>query len=324
MTPREALCAAFERRPVTAPVPVWELEFHIWDKVAGRPLYLGREFEALDATAQQRALHTNAELLVEVAEELDFASLTVPGGYWEQAPGEPAYYWLPPEARWQQIPLIRQAVGDGRMLISGSGGVISPPSRTLVEFCYKLFDAPEEIDQQARRTLAGGLATAQRLRDVGVDAVFSASDIADNHGPFFSPPQMDRFVLPYLHDWAEGVKQLGLYAILHTDGQLTPILDDLANSGVHALQAIDPVAGMDLGETYRQVGDRLCLCGNVDCGVLLDGPTEAIEDLTRQTLSACEGGAGFVLGASNAVARETPVEHYRALHRAWLAQGTRG
>lgn len=323
MTPREALQAAFERRPVAAPRPIWELEFHIFEQVAGRPLLLGRRFEALDAAAQERALHSNAELIAEVATTLDFAAVTVPGGYWEQAPGEPAYYWLPPEARWQQIPLLREALGPDRMLIGGCGGVISPPSQGLVEFSYKLFDAPDEIDERARRTLAGGLATAERLRDLGVDAVFSASDIADNHGPFFSPPQMERFVLPYLHDWAAGVKDLGLFAILHTDGDLSPLLDDLADSGIHALQAIDPVAGMDLAETFRRVGDRLCLCGNVDCGVLLDGPAEAVDDLTRQTLAAASGYAGFVLGASNAVAVETPVAHYRALHRAWEAAGGR-
>ena len=324
MTPREALQAAFERRVVNAPIPIWELEFHIWDKVAGRPLYLGREFEALDAAAQDRALHTNAELLAEVAATLDFAALTVPGGYWEQAPGVPAYYWLPPEARLQQIPLLREAIGDERMLIAGSGGVICPPSKNLLEFVYKLFDAPEEIDELARRTLAGGLANAQRLRDLGIDAVFTASDVADNHGPFFSPPQTARFVLPYLHDWAEGIKQLGLYGILHSDGQLTPLLEVVADSGIHGLQAIDPVAGMDLAATYQQVGDRLCLCGNVDCCVLLNGPIEAIDALTRQTLAACEGGAGFVLGASNAVARETPAEHYLALHAAWQEAGQRG
>ncbi len=324
MTPREALQAAFERRSVAAPVPIWELEFHIWEQVAGRPLLLGRTFEALDAAAQEQALHTNAALLAEVAAELDFAAVTVPGNYWEQAPGVPAYYWLPPEARWRQIPLLRQAVGDERMLIGGSGGVIMPPSRNYVEFSYKLFDAPAEIDEQARRTLAGGLANAQRLRDLGVEAVFTASDIADNHGPFFSAPQMDRFILPYLHDWAAGVRQLGLYAILHTDGQLTPLLDDLADSGIHALQAIDPVAGMDLAETCRRVGDRLCLCGNVDCGVLLDGPPEAVYELTRQTLAAGSSAAGFVLGTSNAVAVETPVEHYRALHQAWRDAGQRG
>jgi len=76
-------------------------------------------------------------------------------------------------------------------------------------------------------------------------------------------------MLPYLRRWVAEVRDMGCFAILHTDGDVTPYMEDIANSGVHALQAIDPVAGMDIRKVKEQVGDRLC--GNVDCGLLLNG-----------------------------------------------------
>jgi uroporphyrinogen decarboxylase len=146
--------------------------------------------------------------------------------------------------------------------------MICPPGEAGYEdFCYQLFDAPEEIDAQAQETLAAGLEFAKKARDLGADTVFDACDIADNHGVFFSPAQLERFWLPYLHKWATAVRDMGLYTILHSDGNLTKILDLLADSPLQALQAIDPIAGMDLARTKQQVGDRLCLCGKVDCGV---------------------------------------------------------
>lgn len=320
--------AALECRQPEGAVPIWELDFQPWDAASGRHIIFGREYESLSRAEQERALHSNAEVMLSVAGEFHFAGLRAPGNYWEVAPGVPAYSWLPEEARWQQTRILCELAGDV-VIVGGSGGVITPPSAGYVEFCYKLFDAPEDIDEMARRTLASGLEAAKRLRDVGVEAAVTSSDIADNHGPFFSPAQMERFVLPYLRKWAEGVRAMGLYAIMHTDGDIAPCLEDLAESGIHALQAIDPVAGMDIRKVKAQVGaparpgrgGRVCLCGNVDCGLLVRGPAEKVYEETCRLLEDCKAGGGLVLGASNAVFHETPIEHYRQMIRAWREHG---
>lgn len=314
--------AALERRQPAGAVPIWELEFHAWDQVTGRHIVLGKEFCVLSAAEQARALEGNAEMLLSAARSLHYAALTVPGSYWEIAPGEPAFYWLPPEARFRQIELLRRRAGDDLMLVAGSGGVMSMPGASeYVTFCYQLYDAPEEIDRRAARTLEQGLEMARRLRDLGVEAVFSASDIADNHGLFFNPEQMERFILPYLRRWAATVKEMGLYAILHTDGDVGACLEGLSESGLDALQAIDPVAGMEIRRVKEQVGDRLCLCGNVDCGLLVMGTPKQVYAATRDLLLYCKAGGGLVLGASNAVQPEVPIANYWAMIEAWQDYG---
>ena len=322
MSKREDMQAALEGRQPAGAVPIWELEFHAWDQASGRHVMLGQEFAALSAAGQERALYANAEILLSVVEVLHFAALTVPGGYWEVAPGVPATYWLPEGARFRQIAALQEVgVGD-LLLIAGSGGVMAMPgSQHYVEFAYKLFDAPEEIDQLAQLSLTRGLEMAHRFRDLGVEALFTASDIADNSGPFFNPQQMERFILPYLRRWATEVKGMGCYAILHTDGDLNPCLEQIADSGIHALQAIDPVAGMDIRQVKQQVGGRLCLCGNVDCGLLLTGTPEEVHAVTRDLLHDCKPGGGFVLGASNAVQEQVPMANYRAMICAWEEWG---
>jgi uroporphyrinogen decarboxylase len=97
-----------------------------------------------------------------------------------------------------------------------------------------------------------------------------------------------------------------------------------AETAVDALQAIDPPAGMDLATTKALVGDRLCLCGNVDCGLLLTGTPAQVEAATAELLETCKAGGGLVLGASNAVQPEVPMENYRAMLAAWKAQGDYG
>jgi uroporphyrinogen decarboxylase len=282
--------------------------------LAERRIVLGHEFAGLTAAEQERALHTNAEIMVSVAADLGFAAVTAPGGYWETAPGHPAYFWLPDPARDEQIRVLKKLAGDTFMIAAGSGGVMCMPgANDYLEFSYRLFDAPEQVDEQARAALRHGIECAQRMREFGVGIFFTASDIADNHGVFFNPEQMERFVLPYLRKWAVEVHALGGYSVLHSDGNLTACLDLLADSGLNALQAIDPVAGMDIRAVKRQVAGRLCLCGNIDCGLLLTGTPAKVYDATKAVLASCAAGGGLVLGASNAVQEEVPLENYRAM-----------
>lgn len=308
-------------------VPLWEIEFHLFDAYAAKPLVLGKDFMALNTAEQEKALRQNAETMVEVAKQLGHSAITSPGGYWEVAPGVAAYFWLPGNAPWRapwrQLACLRAAAGDQLAVVAFISGMIMPPvtAEAYQAFCYKLFDVPKEIDRLAAATLSAGLEEARRARDLGADAVCNACDIADNHSVFFSPAQMERFWYPYLRDWTSKVKEMGLYSILHSDGNLSSILDPLANSDLHALQAIDPTAGMDIVATRSKVKGKLCLCGNLDLRLLAGGPEEAIMNETKRTCLACKPGDGFVLGASNAVFKEIPLSHYAAMLKAWKEYG---
>ena len=325
MSKKDDMIAALKKRQPQGAVPVWEIEFQAWDAVSGRHVVLGEEFARLSQAEQERALAENADILLQVCEEMHYAALCPPGGYWEIAPGVPSYYWLPPEARLRQIEIIRDLAPPDLLLVGGTGGVMAMPgAENYISFAYLLNDAPEEVEAMAERTLQAGLQAARHFRDMGFEIVMTASDVADNHGTYMRRKQMDRFVWPYLRRWAAAMKEMGLYSILHSDGNLTDSLEAIAESGVDALQAIDPTAGMDLYAAKRQVAGRLCLCGNVNCGLLLTGSPEEVFEATRGLLESCKRGGGLVLGTSNAVQPEVPAENYRAMIQAWQVYGQYG
>lgn len=311
------MALALERKGLDNQVPIWELEFHAWDAASGQHMVLGEEMAKLTAAEQDKALHANAEIIFSVARELSFAAVTPPGGYWYVAPGELAYNVLPGDLPSRQFEILRKLVGDEIMLVSGTGGVLC--ADYSIEFCEQLMLDPDGFQQRADNMLVYGLEQARRLRDLGAGAVFTASDIADNSGLFFNPEQMARFILPYAKRWAEAVHEMGMYAMMHSDGNMMKCLDDIADTGLDALQAIDATAGMDIDAARAIVGDRLCLCGNIDCGLLLRGTPETVYTATEKLLRSQGGTGAFALGASNAVQYEVPIENYRAMIDAWLA-----
>jgi uroporphyrinogen decarboxylase len=322
MTLRDDMFAALRRRQPQGVVPLWEIEFQGWDAASGGHVILGREFEALSRAQQEAALHRNAEIMLRVSAQMHFAALTAPNSYWNQAPDQLAYYVLPGDWRFEQMRVLRQMAGSELVLVGNSGGIIGADYSE--SWCARIFEEPQSVDAIARERVQLGIETAQRFRDAGADVVFSASDMADNSGPFYNPKQMERWVYPFLTQWSQSVHAMGMYSILHSDGNLSPYLSRLADTGLDGLQAIDPVAGMDLRQTKDAVGGRLCLCGNVDCGRLLRDTPEEVYRITRDLLETCKAGGGLVLGASNAVQPDVPLVNYRAMIQAWEDHGRYG
>lgn len=316
------LIDVLEGRIPTGNVPSWELVFHLWSKASGKKFIEGREFEALSSAEKNKALNLNAEIIAEVSEKYNFDAVTIPGGFWEVAPGEPAYYWLPDEYIFEQIKLIKKNINNNIILTGTANSIMAiPESNDYVNFACKLFDDPDGVEEMAKAKYVTGLELAKKYADVGIKMIVSASDIADNMGPFFKPDQFERFILPFIQNWTKEVKSLGCLPVLHTDGNVSMYLDELSDSGLLAIQAIDPVAGMNIKETKEKINGRMAVCGNVDCGILLTGKPEDVYNETKKILVDCKDGGGLIIGASNAVQQEVPIENYEALVKAKLDFG---
>ena len=114
-----------------------------------------------------------------------------------------------------------------------------------------------------------------------------------------------------VHLWAQTFKQLGVPAIWHTDGNVTPMVDMMTDAGVTALQAIDPLAGMDIISLKRHVYGKMTLIGNVNCLTLQFGTPGEIDEECRTMIESCKAGGGYVFGCSNAVFKGIPIENYQ-------------
>jgi len=90
-------------------------------------------------------------------------------------------------------------------------------------------------------------------------------------------------------------------------------MDLILELGPAALQSIDPIAGMELGEIKEMTRGKVALMGNVDCGALHAGPREAVEDSARRALDLGPPGGGYIFSSSNTIFQGVPLEHYEAM-----------
>ena len=173
--------------------------------------------------------------------------------------------------------------------------------------------APELAASELDRQVEQGLADLDLAAEIGADVIHSGGDFCLNSGPVYSPETFDRLILPRLKKLVARCNELGLKYVFRTDGLTWPVADSLfGKSGVHGYGEIDYSAGMRLNQ-LRERFPKLTLFGNLDCGgALIFGTEQEVRAAVRENIEQT-GGIGHILGSSNCIMPETPVENYLAM-----------
>lgn len=155
---------------------------------------------------------------------------------------------------------------------------------------------------------------ARAAIEAGADVIMCGDDLAYKTGLMMSRQDFERFLLPYYKKMIDQVHDKGAYFIKHTDGRIWEILDLLVEAGIDAINPLEPVAGMNIGEVKKKYGDRVCLIGNIDCGDLLSrkSPRE-VQEVVKQTIKEVALGGGYIISSSNAIHASVKPENYKAM-----------
>jgi len=296
-------------------VSMMELEFQIHEEYVGEALTVGHEFAALTRNEKDYALAKNAEIIIKTAKKAGHDVIREIGGYWEVAPGVPAMLWLPEmEDRLKQVRLLKKLAGDEFFILCLPAWFIAIPEGDKIDdFITQLYDDPASLHTLAEQYLQHSIETQKQYIEAGADGVGTAADIAFKTGTFLSPTQLDEFFFPYFYRWVESVKKEGIYSIWHTDGNLNAIMDTIIESGVSALQCIDPLADMDIISLKQKTYGKMALIGNIDCTLLQLGPIEKIQEESKRIIEGSKTGGGFVFSGCNSIFKGIPANHYQAM-----------
>ena len=119
--------------------------------------------------------------------------------------------------------------------------------------------------------------------DAGAELFIESGDLAYKKGPMMSPKKFTEVLLPAYRIITDAVHERGGKIVLHTDGQVTPLLDFVVNCGFDGLQSLEPTAGVDLALVKKKVGDKICLMGNIDVAhILVDASKEEVYDAEKE------------------------------------------
>ncbi len=135
--------------------------------------------------------------------------------------------------------------------------------------------------------------------DGGAEVCICTDDLATKTAPFMSPKFFTELLQPCYQRLTENIHDRGGKIILHTDGQITPLLDFIVGCGFDGLHCLEPAAGVDLAAVKKKVGDKLCLFGNIDTHLLSVGSKDKVENAVKSAIKAAGPNGGFVISPEN-------------------------
>ncbi len=115
----------------------------------------------------------------------------------------------------------------------------------------------------------------------GIKNFIITDDMAYKGRPLVPPRDWETLLLPRYRKFTEKVHGLGGRVILHSDGQVEPLIPLFIQAGFDALQALEPAAGVDIFRVLNQYKQELMFIGNIDVSDLLVYGSP--QDVTNQT-----------------------------------------
>lgn len=195
------------------------------------------------------------------------------------------------------------------------------------EFLIKMVDSPEIVDAVLLRIVDYYAAVTSRIFEAAgdmIDIYFIGNDFGSQNGPLVGERHFRRFVAPHLKRLSDIGHRCGKYVMLHCCGSFVELIPAMIESGVDALQSLQPSArGMDSRLLKRKYGDQLVLNGCIDTQcVLIEGTPESVKDQTVRVVREMMPGGGFVLSPSHDyLLEETPVANVLAMYDAGFETG---
>ena len=172
----------------------------------------------------------------------------------------------------------------------------------MTNLMINMIDNPEFVHAIAQMMLNFNLTQLDLLVEAGLDVLVIEDDIASTKMPLISPEHFKTFVNHYNRQIVDEAHKKGLKVVMHSDGNLWPLMDTIIETGYDGINPLEPQAGMELKKVKEYCGDKICLLGNIDCvDILPDGtPDEVEQEVIKAIFDGAKGG-GLILCSSNSL-----------------------
>ena len=168
-----------------------------------------------------------------------------------------------------------------------------------------LIEEPEWItDMFAVHTqLITDMYDAIKEQGIECDAAWLSDDLGYRTAPLISPEM-------YRQQACQHYARDGLKTMLHSDGDVRPLIPFFLEAGFSCLHPLEAKAGLDVAALKKEYGKQLVCFGNIDARKLA-GTKEEVEREVRSKLEAGKEDGGYIFHSDHSVPSDVSLENYR-------------
>lgn len=142
------------------------------------------------------------------------------------------------------------------------------------------------------------------------DGARLADDLGYRNAPLISPAMYRDLVLPHHKRMCDRFAQDGLKTILHSDGDVRPLIPHFLDAGFSALHPLEVKANLDVKDLKPRYGKRLVLFGNIDARALA-GSFDDIENEISTKVGHGKANGGYIFHTDHSVPNDVSFKNYQ-------------
>ena len=232
--------------------------------------------------------------------------------------------WEPPD------PNLKSRMGQ---FLSGKSvqkemddAVFSIPSTSALMECswegfgIETFSRITRRDKQMKRIFddrgAFTVELVKILAENDAKMVLLYDDYGFKNGLFMKPSLYRKHIFPWLKQICDTAHKNDCKILLHSDGDLLEIFEDIINCGVDAIHPLESTTAnpeYDIFKLNEKFGDKITFVGNLSPTMLALGKISEIEDYSKKLLRELAPGGGYIFSSGHSIHPAVTVDRFEAM-----------
>ncbi len=178
----------------------------------------------------------------------------------------------------------------------------------LSQTMFLIYDNPKLLKDTCEFFIDLQIEFGRVQKEAGAHALWFGDCNASSH--FLSLDHYQKFALPYANQVAKAYKEMGLITFYHASEDKLPYIELMADMDIDILSVGE---NANLVAAYNLVGNKKCLCGNVDpIRTLQRGTPEDVEREVKKIIDTVSRRGGHIMNSGEMIPRDTPEENMLA------------
>ena len=309
--PREALAKAYEKLDID--MIFWTLQsWHPWDEARKRGEFFDErtDWSVLFPTTWRPSAPVSS-----IEEVLDYDPTDHVDLSSERFDEVVAYFEK--EHSKQQLLFKEQLVPGGYYCTCFMWPVMTFGLEWTLRAAYR---DPKRFERLLNKFAEISLRDFQAWAKCDIKVFISHDDICMTEGPMLSPNWLRRYVFPWYKRLWRILKSKGIKVLFCSDGNITKIVDDIAEAGADGF-IMEP--SCDLKGIAEKYGDKKILVGNVDLKALTFGDEGDIQNEVVRCINTAGHYPGYFINVTGSIPDNVPLRNLEYYFRIFNKYGRR-
>jgi hypothetical protein len=154
------------------------------------------------------------------------------------------------------------------------------------------------------------------LAEKGARLIILWDDYGYKNGLFMRAENYRKYVFPWLKEICNSAHKLDSYILLHSDGDLMEIFEDIIKCGVDVLNPIEPTTAnpeYDIFKLNQKYGKQITFCGNLSPQLLSTGEITEIESYAKRLIRELAPGGGYIFSSGHSINPAVTLDRFLAM-----------